>query len=186
MFKSFTTEVVVLLKNGAIGVIPTDTVYGVVTPLFQESSVARIYTLKGRDQNKPVGTILISDPLQISRVTDQDSLTKAQQYWPGPVSVVLPVSHELSYSHKGLNSLAFRIPNDQALQNLVAKTGPLATSSANPAGQQPANTIEEAQSYFGNEVDFYVDGGDLSYSKASKIVRFDEQGNTEVIRGETK
>lgn len=186
MFTSFTSEVAELLKKGAVGVIPTDTVYGVVTPLLLPNSVERIYAVKARDLKKPVGTILINDPLQVSHIVDEKQLKKAQHYWPGPVSVVLPVTDDLLYAHKGFNSLPFRLPQHDELQRLVSQTGPLATSSANPAGEQPANTVEEALKYFGDTVDFYVDGGDLSYSKPSKIIQIDEQGNEEVIRGGTK
>ena len=183
IFTSFTSDVEKLLKKGAVGVIPTDTVYGVVGSLLSSDTVARIYAVKARGPEKPVGTILIGDTSQIYDMVDPELLKKAQQYWPGAVSVVLPVSDELSYAHKGFNSLPFTLPDNIKIQNLVSATGPLAISSANPASLQPSNTIEEAIKYFSDSVDFYVDGGDLSYSKPSKIIRFDEQGNEEIIRG---
>ena len=75
------------------------------------------------------------------------------------------------------------MPDNQILRELVAQTGPLATTSANLADQKTANTVEEAMKIFGDDVDFYVDGGDLSERKASKIIRISQRGEVEVLRG---
>ena len=184
IFKSFTPEVVELLKNGAVGIIPTDTIYGVATCLFNQESVERLYQIKRREKTKPVGTILINDPFQIEHITEPKELRMAQVYWPGPTSVIIPVSHKLDYAHKGYDSLPFRIPAVKELSELIAQTGPLATSSANFSGQPPATTLQDAISNFRELVDFYVDGGDLSLHKPSKIIRFDDSGEVEIIRGE--
>ena len=186
IFTSFTPEVIELLKNGAVGVIPTDTVYGVVTPLFNQVGVERMYELKGREEAKPVGTVLINDPLQVEHIAQSEHLLRASAYWPAPVSVVIPVSSELHYAHKGLDSLPFRVPDHESLQRLLLQTGPLATSSANFAGQMPPTTLQEALGYFREGVDFYVDGGDLSHRKPSAILRFNEEGEPELLRGELK
>jgi tRNA A37 threonylcarbamoyladenosine synthetase subunit TsaC/SUA5/YrdC len=57
------------------------------------------------------------------------------------------------------------------LQALLQQTGPLLTTSANHPGKTPAHTIEEAETYFGDKVDFYVNGGDLSGREASTVMR---------------
>jgi L-threonylcarbamoyladenylate synthase len=77
------------------------------------------------------------------------------------VSVILPcLSDSLSYLHRGTQSIAFRIPDDERVYDFLQKTGPLVAPSANPQGQEPAYTIEEARSYFSDRVDFYVDEGE--------------------------
>jgi tRNA A37 threonylcarbamoyladenosine synthetase subunit TsaC/SUA5/YrdC len=73
--------------------------------------------------------------------------------------------------HQGVGSLAMRIPRNDKLQALLEKTGPLLTSSANPPGDPPATTITAAKEYFGDSVDFYLDGGDLTGHQASTIIR---------------
>jgi L-threonylcarbamoyladenylate synthase len=183
VFKEFTPEVTRLLKFGAVGVIPTDTVYGIATPLLQMYSVRKLASLKGRPVDKPIGTILIDSLSQIEDIVHSSLLQKATIYWPGPVSVVLPVWSEMIYAHKSKDSLPFRMPDNQVLRELVAQTGPLATTSANLADQKTANTVEEAMKIFGDDVDFYVDGGDLSERKASKIIRISQRGEVEVLRG---
>jgi tRNA A37 threonylcarbamoyladenosine synthetase subunit TsaC/SUA5/YrdC len=84
---------------------------------------------------------------------------------------VLPLGDKLNYLHLGLQSLPFRIPKPKDLRALLKQTGPLLTTSANQPGKPPANTIKEAIGYFGNKVDFYVDGGDLTGRQPSTLIR---------------
>ncbi len=68
-------------------------------------------------------------------------------------------------------SLAVRVPDDKSLQALLKQSGPVLTSSANQPGQEPATNIEQAKQYFGDQVDFYEDGGDLSGRQPSTVIR---------------
>lgn len=183
MYTSFTPQVVAALKQGGVGVIPTDTIYGVVCSLFNQSAVERMYDLKNRSSDKRVGTILISDITQIEDYVDSAQLLRAQVLWPAPISVELPIKAGLHYAHRGNGTLAFRMPDNEALRNLIAQTGPLASSSANLADAPPAVTAQEALGTFRAGVDFYVDGGDLSGRPPSKIVRILDDGSIETIRG---
>jgi tRNA A37 threonylcarbamoyladenosine synthetase subunit TsaC/SUA5/YrdC len=82
----------------------------------------------------------------------------------------------------GLKSLAVRIPAPEWLRDLLEQTGPLATTSANFAGEPTVTRIEQAQKLFGDQVDLYVDGGDLSSAKPSSIIRLNPDGTTEKLR----
>ncbi len=170
------------LNDDKVGVIPTDTVYGVVGRLFSEIAVRRIYEAKRHDPSRRVGTILIADISQIKDIVSPEMLQYASRYWPGPVSVVLPLPDSLRYAHGGNNTLAFRIPDVPELIELLQHTGPLATSSANLSGQPPAMTIQQAKNYFGDRVDFYIDGGDLSDRQPSRIVELCPDGSEEEVR----
>jgi len=170
------------LKNeGAVGVIPTDTVYGVVARAGDKHAAERLYQLKRRE-NKP-GTLIAADIDQLEALgLKRRYLTAVERYWPGPVSVIIPCADPaLSYLHRGKMSLAVRLPGDKNLQALLAETGPLLTSSANQPGQPPANTISEAKKYFGDGPDFYADGGDLLGRKPSTIIRIVDDA-IEIVR----
>jgi L-threonylcarbamoyladenylate synthase len=160
-----------LLTNGKIAVIPTDTLYGVVARANDQTAVARLYELKKREA-KP-GTLIAANIDQLEELGLKRRYLKAvEQYWPGAVSVVIPCADpSLKYLHQGKMSLAVRIPDDKDLQKLLEKTGALLTSSANHPGEKPAETIDEAKHYFGNEVDGYEDGGDLSGRQPSTVIR---------------
>lgn len=144
------------LREGQVGVMPTDTVMGLVAPAHNKEAVNRLFRIKKREQ-KP-GTILsdsVDDLVQLG--LRKRYLQAVAQYWPNPISVVIPcASTDLAYLHQGKQSLAVRIPSDTALRAVLQQTGPLVTTSANLPGQPPAKTTTEAQRYFGKEVDFYV------------------------------
>lgn len=170
-----------LQKPGTIAVIPTDTVYGVAARATDEEAVSRLYKLKNRE-DKP-GTIIAANLKQLEDLGLKHRYLKAVEgFWPGAVSVVIPASDpKLKYLHKGKMSLAVRIPKDKQLQNLLGQTGPILTSSANPPGKDPATTIDQARKYFGDRVDFYVDGGDLSSRQPSTVIRIIDDA-IEVLR----
>ncbi len=170
-----------LLKPGAVGVIPTDTVYGLVARAADPAAVARLYALKTRD-HKP-GTIIAANIDQLVELgIKRRYLSAVQQFWPGAVSVIIPCGEpNLEYLHLGVMSLAIRLPADHELQKLLSQAGPLLTTSANPPGQPPATTAAEAQRYFDDKVDFYSDGGDLSDHQPSTIIRIVDDA-IEIIR----
>jgi L-threonylcarbamoyladenylate synthase len=159
-----------LSRPGAVGILPTDTVYGLVARATDEAAVQRLYGLKSRE-NKP-GTLIAGSVEQFAGLGLKPRYLKAvEQFWPGAVSVVIPCGPELAYLHQGKYSLAVRIPDTPELTKLLATTGPLLTSSANHPGEPVANTAKEAEKYFGSDVDFYVDGGNLSGHQPSTVIR---------------
>jgi L-threonylcarbamoyladenylate synthase len=170
-----------LQKPSAIGVIPTDTVYGVVARAADLAAVARLYALKRRE-TKP-GTIIAASLDQLELLGLKHRYLKAvEQFWPGAVSVIVPCAEPaLAYLHQGTHSLAVRIPDNAELQELLETTGPLLTSSANQPGQPTAVTLKQARDYFDGQVDFYADGGDLSNRQPSTIIRIVDDA-IEVIR----
>ncbi|MGB4759573.1 MAG: L-threonylcarbamoyladenylate synthase [Candidatus Saccharimonadales bacterium] len=159
-----------LLLAGQIGVIASDTVYGVVACADNQAAVARLYTLKHR-YGKP-GTIIAA---HIEQLVDlgipRRYMVPVEGYWPNPISVVVPTGPNLDYLHLGKGSLAVRVPADDDLRALLEQTGPLLTSSANHPGEPTATTIDMAQDYFEGNVDFYADGGDLYGNASSTIIR---------------
>lgn len=174
------SNVAELLQTGSVGVLPTDTIYGVVAQASNPEAVARLYQLKHRE-GKP-GTIIAANIDQLVYLgIPRRYLTAVEQFWPGPVSIILPTDNNLEYLHLGKQSLACRIPDNATVQTWLQHTGPLLTSSANDPGQQPATTIKEAQAYFGDKVDFYVDGGSLADHKPSTIIRLIDDA-IEVVR----
>ena len=169
-----------LQRPGTVGVIPTDTVYGVIARAIDKMAITRLYQLKNRE-HKP-GTIIASDIDQLVGLGIKRRYLKAvTQFWPGPVSVIIPCGDELDYLHQGVQGLAVRIPKDSLLQQLLTQVGPLLTSSANQPGKPTAKTVAEAKGYFGNQVDFYIDGGDLSARAPSTIIRIVDDA-IEIIR----
>jgi tRNA threonylcarbamoyl adenosine modification protein (Sua5/YciO/YrdC/YwlC family) len=170
----------VLNQPGAIAVIPTETVYGVVARAVDQVAVKRLYELKHRHQ-KPGTLVAASIDQLVTLGIPRRYLTAVEQYWPGAISVVIPSGLKLEYLDSGKHSLAIRIPDHADLLRLLEQTGPLLTSSANMPGEPPANTIAEAREYFGDRVDLYQDGGDLSGRAPSTVIRIIDDA-IEVLR----
>ena len=171
-------QAVKALQNSSVGVMPTDTVYGLVARAHDQAAVTRMYALKRREQ-KP-GTLIAANIEQLIHLgVPESELQKVAQYWPNPLSAVLSV-HSYDYLHQGVASLAMRVVADDKIRELLEQTGPLITSSANQPGQPPATTVDEAIAYFGDSVDFYVDGGHIT-GEPSTIVRPTADG-IEVLR----
>ncbi len=173
-----------MLRQGKIGVISTDTLYGIVAAALHEEAVERVYDLKGRTTTKPC-IVLISSPTKLSLFDIKPTEKQEEvlsQYWPGAVSIVLPSGTGTpQYLHRGMGTLAFRVPGDVRLREFLKVSGPLVAPSANPEGSPPATTIDEAKTYFGDQVDFYLDGGEC-LGASSTLISFDEHDSVIVLR----
>ncbi len=168
------------LVPDAVGVIPSDTVYGLVARATDRRAVERLYILKNRE-HKP-GTVVAASVEQLLQLgLPEQQLRRVAHLWPNPLSVVLPAGPELGYIHQDLDSFPVRIPKDPEFQGVLEQTGPLVTSSANQPGEPPAINVAEARDYFGDQVDFYVDGGELVDRAPSTIIRIADD-EIEVIR----
>lgn len=168
------------ISAGKVGIIPSDTIYGLVALAADKLAVEHLHRLKYREHK--IGTLVAANIDQLVKLGLKRRYLKAvEQYWPGAVSVLIPTGDELSYLHKDKQSLAVRIPDYSDLQALLELTGPLITTSANPPGQKPADNLGEAIHYFADNVDFYVEGGDLSGRPPSTVIRIVDDA-IEVLR----
>jgi L-threonylcarbamoyladenylate synthase len=164
------------LAAGEIGVLPSDTLYGLMASALKPAVVERIYDLRQRDRDKAL-IVLLGDVADLTRFQVKVP-ERAQELfgkvWPGPVSVIVPVpSPEWHHVHRGLDSIAFRVPAKPELRRLLREVGPLVAPSANLAGEEPSWSVEDAYRYFGESV-FYVDEGRLEGSSSALVdARFD-------------
>lgn len=172
-------EIIETIKVGGIGVIPTDTMYGIVGSALNKKTVERIYTVRERNKTKPL-IILISSIKDLKNFGVKGVPEKfLKTLWPNKITVILPSpTKKFEYLHRGQGKLGFRIPDDKNLILLLKKTGPLVAPSANLEGEKPSKSIKEAQKYFGANVDFYVDKGNLPI-KPSTIIEV--VGNEDVF-----
>ncbi len=171
------------LKSGAIAIIPTDTQYGIVTSALNQQSVEKVYQLRKRSSDKPLIVLIptLQDIKNFGIIIDPKQEIILKKLWPNPVSIIVPaIGKNLAYLHRGKNSLAFRLPKTNWLIQLLKISGPLVAPSANFEGEKPASNIEEAEQYFENQIDFYLDDGDKTGRSSTIIKLLDE--NFELIR----
>ncbi len=158
------------LKKGKIGVIPTDTIYGIVGSALNNKTVAEIYHLRKRSKDKPF-IILISSFNDLKKFNVRLSKNQKkflEKIWPNPVSVII-------------SGQTFRMPKNEWLLDLLKRVGPLVAPSANFEGEKSSENIKEAKKYFGEKIAFYIDGGKIQ-SKASTIIELEQDGKFKVLR----
>ena len=178
-------EIIEHIQSGDVGVLPTDTLYGLVGSALIPETVEKIYALKHRNPEKPL-IVLIADIVDVEQfgcVLSKKLIKQLETYWPGPTSIILPTLDEtFDYLDRGTHSVAFRLPNNDDLCDLIRQTGPIVAPSANKEGEPPAATIDAAKKIFGSSISFYQDGGTLK-GKPSQLIELDEEGKTTLLRG---
>ncbi len=173
-----------LLKQGSIGVLATDTIYGLVGSALTPGTIERMYAIRRSEKGKPF-LLLISNISELGTFNialDVKTKNFLEMYWPGTVSVVLPCDDpRFEYLSMSKKSIVFRIPAKKDLRDLLEVTGPLAAPSANLPSFPPAKTIKEAKVYFGNSIDFYIDEGEV-VGAPSTLVKINDNGDVIVLR----
>jgi L-threonylcarbamoyladenylate synthase len=178
------TNTIEKLLQGGIGVIPTDTVYGIVCQAHNVQAVDRLYTVRQRDRDKAL--IILIDSIEaigsFGITLDETSRGIMNQLWPAPLTVLLEQSNQPELKHLLGESpyISFRVPAFDSLQILLKEVGPLVAPSANLQGHPPATSIDQAEKYFGDRVDFYVDGGELN--NVPSTVAILRQQKFEIVR----
>jgi len=184
-------DVVETLANGGLVVMRSDTIYGIFASALNKSAVEKLYELRERDQKR--GFIILVDSVKtVMRLIEiSDEIQKRlAAIWraDSSTSVILSAKNLkeiwLADTRESDPTICFRVPNNEKLRKLLAKTGPLCAPSVNPPGQEPAHNISEAKAYFGDTVDLYVDGGECDDVLPSRIIKLKDNGEIEVVRSD--
>ena len=172
------------LRGGGLVAFPTETVYGLGADACDDKAVAAIYAAKGRPQFNPL--IVHVDSFKTAQQFGQFNevaVNLANQFWPGPLTLVVPRSKNCPISllaSAGLDSLAIRVPAHPLAQKLLQEfAGPLVAPSANPSGQISPTSAEHVIAGLNGKIDYVLDGGDSAVGLESTIISC--LGDTPVI-----
>jgi L-threonylcarbamoyladenylate synthase len=164
-----------LLAAGEVVAIPTETVYGLAADAANGHAVAKIFEAKRRPRFNPLIAHVDGIAMAEKQVTfDPLSRRLAEHFWPGPLTLVLPLRAGSTVNPlvtTGLQTLAVRQPRGFA-SDLIAGLGrPLAAPSANSSGKVSATTAEHVAADLGPRIRLVVDGGSTSVGLESTIVK---------------
>jgi L-threonylcarbamoyladenylate synthase len=170
----FTTAADVLASGGLVA-FPTETVYGLGGDAQNGTAVAGIYAAKGRPSFNPlIVHVADLDMAQRFAVFDELALELAAQFWPGPMTLVLPLRSDAGLSElvtAGLNTVAIRVPAHPVAQELLAAfDGPIAAPSANPSGGISPTRAAHVRDGLGGRIDAIMNGGKCAVGLESTIV----------------
>ncbi|WP_181275324.1 L-threonylcarbamoyladenylate synthase [Brevibacterium oceani] len=165
--------------TGSLLVIPTDTVYGIAADAFSASAVAALLAAKGRGRDMPPPVLVPRSETIFGLIdgVDETLLALTAEFWPGPLTIIANAQPSLDWDLGDTHgTVAVRMPDDEYALALLARTGPLAVSSANISGRPAAQNADDAQEMLGDDVDIYVDGGARESGMSSTII--DLSGDT--------
>ncbi|MBV8528369.1 MAG: threonylcarbamoyl-AMP synthase [Candidatus Dormibacteraeota bacterium] len=153
-------EAAAAVRAGEVVVIPTDTVYGLACDPSSAVAVERIYVIKERPAGLEL-TLLAASLADVEAAVELDDTARrlAARFWPGPLSIVAPVGRRRLAIPRGGSTLSTRVPNHTVLLDLLSRTGPLATTSANRHGAPAAIDADGARAALGGAVVIVLDGG---------------------------
>ena len=123
------------LRSGRVAIIPTDTVYGLAAVLDQPSGIEAIYALKGRPGQMPL-PVLAADLDAVLSLLGQlppAAVVLARHFWPGALTLVVPAPAALAAAAGSQDgTVGVRVPALGVARRLLARSGPLAVTSAKP------------------------------------------------------
>jgi len=169
------SRAVAIWHRGGLVAFPTETVYGLGADAGNGRAVARIYAAKGRPAFNPL-IIHVADIATARRYAGFSARAEmlAQRFWPGPLSLVLPVNANGQLSSlvtAGLETVAVRIPQNPLARDLLnAFGGAIAAPSANPSGQISPTTAHHVRDGLNGKIDAILDGGACAIGLESTIV----------------
>lgn len=167
-----------LLRAGGLVAFPTETVYGIGADATDDRAVARIFAAKGRPEFNPL-IVHVTGLDAAARIAQFDDTAErlAQAFWPGALTLVLPLSTHSGLAplvSAGLPTVAVRAPDHPVAQALLDRTGrPVAAPSANRSGRISPTTAEHVRAGLGGRIDAVLDGGACPVGLESTIVGFD-------------
>jgi len=167
-----------LLRAGELVAFPTETVYGLGADATNDRAVAKVFEAKGRPRFNPL-IVHVADRAAAERVAvpGDEAGRLAAAFWPGPLTLVLPLRPEAGISPlvtAGLDTVAVRVPAHPLAQRLLAAFGgPVAAPSANPSGRVSPTRPRHVLDGLGGRIAAVIDGGPCAVGIESTIVGFD-------------
>jgi len=164
-----------VIAAGGCVAVATETVYGLAADATDSRAVAGIYAAKGRPSFNPL-IVHVPDLATAERlaVFDPDALTLAEAFWPGPLTLVLPLRHDAGLASlvtAGLDTVALRVPAHRAMRALLAATGvPLAAPSANASNAISPTRSEHVLATLRGRIPLVIDDGATAAGLESTIV----------------
>ncbi|MFV0358419.1 L-threonylcarbamoyladenylate synthase [Tropicimonas sp.] len=164
-----------LLRAGGLVAFPTETVYGLGADARQGRAVAAIFAAKGRPRFNPL--IAHVADLETARRYGRfgaDALALADAFWPGPLTLVVPLRPDAGISDlvaAGLSTIGLRVPRGRVAQKMLrAFDGPVAGPSANPSGRISPTRADHVFDDLSGRIDAVIDGGAAEVGVESTII----------------
>ena len=170
--KNGINEIVNAYENGQIIVYPTDTVYGIGCDPFNKDSISKIYDLKKREGSKRFPILGFSKE-ELEKIVEFniDAEKISEKFWPGQVTLLLPIRKEMAEKINNNGKLAVRVPNNECVLTILEKCKLIIGTSANISGQESILDSNECKTKIPG-IDVLVNGGKITSLGESTIIDF--------------
>ncbi|MGP0058280.1 MAG: L-threonylcarbamoyladenylate synthase [Beijerinckiaceae bacterium] len=171
----YVLEAAQILCQGGLVAFPTETVYGLGADATSNAAVAKIYAAKRRPEFNPlIAHVVDLAAAQAQGVFTPEAQALAQSFWPGPLTLVVPLAQNATVcdlARAGLDSVALRVPAHSVALSLLNAVGrPLAAPSANLSGHVSPVTADHVLADLDGAVDLVLDGGHCPVGLESTII----------------
>ena len=165
-------QIVESYKNGKIIAFPTDTVYGIGCDPFNKNSISRIYELKKRSGKKRFPILGLSKR-ELEKIVEfnLDAEKISEKFWPGQVTLLLPIKKEMNEKIESNGKLAVRVPNNECILSILKKCKLIVGTSANISNEESISDSSEFKTKLPG-IDILVNGGKIISSGESTIIDF--------------
>ena len=175
------SQIIEAYQNGRIIAFPTDTVYGLGCNPLNKDSVSRIYDLKKRIGEKRF-PILGFSKKDLKKIVEFNPKAEkiSERFWPGQVTLLLPIRKEISKQIENNGKLAVRVPNNECVLSILKQCKLIVGTSANISGEKSILDPNECKMRL-SDIDILVDGGRIKGLGESTIIDFVDN-EIEIIR----
>ncbi|MCG3252911.1 MAG: threonylcarbamoyl-AMP synthase, partial [Candidatus Heimdallarchaeota archaeon] len=182
--KETINKAVEILEKGGIIVYPTETAYGLGCDSFNIQAIKKIFEIKTRPSDQPLSVIVDSlEMIEKIAFMQENAKLLIEKFYPGPLVIALK-KKSLIPDVLNKNRIAFRISNNEFVQNIVRKLGkPIVSTSANQTGYKSPYSIDAVlETITEKDVDLIFDAGLLEKNKPSTIIDFVMESSPQIIR----
>lgn len=165
-------EIVEVIKNGGVVIMPTDTIYGIIADATNEKAIQKVYEMKKRNENKPMLMLVNGIKMlnqYVSSINDIENKL-IDELWPGALTIIFNKKNVSDLLTGGLGTVGIRYPDNELLINIMNELNvPLLSTSVNVSGDASATCIDNINESILNNVDYVYDVGECK-GEASTIV----------------
>jgi L-threonylcarbamoyladenylate synthase len=175
------------LRAGRLVAFPTETVYGLGALATDAAAIARVFEAKGRPAHNPL-ILHVAGLAEAAALAVLDARAErlAQAFWPGPLTLVLPLrrpSGIVAAATAGLGTVAVRVPRHPTAQALLAAvSGPVAAPSANRSGRISPTTADHVLADLDGRIDLVLDAGPVEVGIESTVLDLSRRDAARILR----
>ena len=166
-------EIVEVIKDGGVVIMPTDTIYGIIADATNECAIQRVYEMKKRNENKPMLMLVNGIEMLEKYVSSINDIERKliDELWPGALTIIFKKRNVSDLLTGGLDTVGIRFPDNELLIDIMNELNvPLLSTSVNVSGDESATCINNINNLILDSVDYVYDIGECKGEPSTIVV----------------